>query len=296
MTEIYTNPINKHLSFDPNLLEFCGSDKNIRSLWEQIIVLCDTSGSTINEYDNNNMNHRRGAYQYSDQLMVIRKSGHLDELENETVLKNKPVIYTQEEGIAHILVHLANNFNMTNVKFILASFDNDCYIVKNVIITISYELYLYAWSLDSLITKKFTSTNLTNALNTTINDFDKNTLLILASDGRPNNVKQVFDKMNNIIDGFSEKNKIIDIFAFKSKNVSTITDNNEYFCTTVYDRQIISSDELVIKMLLNNYNDESDKLFLQFIAEKSLGCSGFSIAYDNYEYLINSFKKFLEKK
>jgi hypothetical protein len=270
------------LVFEPILNEFTGNISNSKCIWEQIVVLIDSSGSTNNSNNKNRVNK-----------MERKRSGFLEDIENQDIVNTKPIIIAEEEGISHILVFLANTYNMTNVKFILANFDDDCHIARNITLTLSQELYLYASELDKLMNKNFTSTNLTKAINTVLEDCTKNTLLIIASDGRPDSPISVLDELDIVVDKFKRFNKTLDIFTVGAGSIQECENGRVNSNSCRGSRNTNLDNSSAIKILGNGL--ECDKVFLEYISEKSTRCGGYAGAYDNYSDLMNGFVNFISQ-
>lgn len=259
-------------TFSPILDEY--SINSSRTSIEQIIVLLDTSGSTHN-------NGSRGR---------CRR-----EIIQDTEETTKAIMYAISEGASHCLSLLSNSFNLQNVKFILASFDSGYHQSLNIVLDSSSELYEYAKNLDSLLIKEFSSTDMTLGLISSFNDFTKNTLLILASDGRPNDSTSVLRELDRITYNFKINSKTLDIFIIGAGSIQESLDGSRNFSSVRYSRHFLDiSNDQIIQHMRTNSTAECDHKFLTYLSEKGR-IGAYSGAYKDYSDLKIGFINFLEQ-
>ena len=250
--------------------------------FKHINILLDMSGSTNNRHGGNG---RRRFQQNTEDT----------EPGAQLLIQTKIIYLAEEEGLAHIFVELANKYDMTGIKLVLASFSTDCQIVTNIIINSSEELYNLASQIDSLIIKKFGSTDLTNALQLLFTECNENTLFILASDGCPNDCLSTLTMFNNIVKKYKINNKIIDMFSIGAGSIQESINGSKNYISCRGNFNLNYTDPEIISRTKSS-SSECDQAFLQSLSEKVNGFGAYSGAFGDYSQLVLGFNNFLEKK
>ena len=269
--------------FNPTLSSFNRSSS--MPYFGQMIVLADTSGST------NNSGFRgrfpRGSRSATN---LTESTNGLDESTTKTIT------IAISEGIAHTFVELANAFDMTGVKLVLGSFDSDYHQSVNAELESSQQLYDFATKLDSMLVKQFSSTNMTKGLDRAFEDFTKNTLLIIASDGRPDDPTSVLTKLDEISQKFKANSKTFDSFVIGAGSIQESVHGSTNICTMRHINRSVDnvSNERMIERIRTNSSAECDHEFLKFMMEKAR-VGAYSGAYKDYKDLISGFKLFIEQ-
>jgi len=261
-------------SFKPTLEPY--TESSIKSPYENICFLLDTSGST------NNCGSRGS------------RRGIIESKDKEEDVITKPIIYAIEEGISNCMNLLANKYNLSEISLKIASFDSDCRICIDKTLSNSNELFQIANNLDEIVSKKFSSTNMSDAIKFTVNDFTKNTLLILASDGRPDNPSAVLVELDKINENFTKQSKIFDMFVIGAGSIQESKYGNMNISCYRNTRTITEDNQEVIKKMQRQTTAECDHYFLNYLIEKSR-VGGYSGAYKDYSDLKIGFNSYIEK-
>lgn len=272
--------------FNPTLATFNKSSSV--PIFGQMIVLADTSGSTNNV-------ETRGRYSrrsYSN-INVIEPSNTESDMPAENT--TKPITIAISEGIAHTFAELANTFDMTGVKLVLGSFDSNYHQSVNAELKSSKELYDFATQIDSMLVKDFSSTNMTKGLDSAFEDFKKNTLLIIASDGRPDDPNSVLEKLDEISQKFKANSKTFDSFVIGAGSIQESVHGSTNICSMRHNRSVENvSNERMMDRIRSNSSAECDHEFLKFMMEKAR-VGAYSGAYKDYKDLISGFKIFVDQ-
>ena len=244
---------------------------------DEVDIILDTSGST------NNVGGRGGRF---NNILTPTIGVHIEEI------KTKPIYIAEMEGLSHMLVFLSNKFNLVGKHFKIGSFDTKCNIEFNKKIESNKELYDYAGVLESKLTKQFGSTNLTEAITDTVTDYKKNTLLIILSDGRPDNAMSVIEKMDFLTNQFKKNNKKHYVFTVGAGSISDSVDGmkTSYSCRGFRNTGYNNNSAL---KSLNSSGGECDKKFLEFISEKGFFGS-YSGTYGDYSDLKEGFTRYID--
>ena len=182
---------------------------------------------------------------------------------------------------------------MTGVILVLASFSTTCDPEVVRVLKSSIELYDIASQIDSLLNKQFGSTDLTLALKITITDYTKDTLLILASDGRPDNCYTVLSTFDKCIKNFDKNNKRIDMFCIGAGSIQeSANGSNNYVSRRGNNNLNFTNDMLIFRIKNSNAGAECDQEFLQGLTEKA-NTGGYAGAYTDYSQLMIGFNNFL---
>ena len=262
---------NKEMIFCPELQQFC--PKNIKlDEFDNVSICLDTSGSTNNIGGRSN---RGTNTQFS--------SG---------ITKTKPIYIAEMEGLSHMLVYLANNFDLHGKHFKIGSFDSKCNIAFDKKLESNKEIYDFATVLESKLVKTFSSTNLTEAIADTVVDYKKNTLLIILSDGRPDDAMSVIEKMDYITNQFKKNNNKLYVFTVGAGSISDSIDGmkTSYSCRGFRNTGYNNNSAL---NSLKSSGGECDKKFLEFTSEKGF-LGSYVGTYGDYSDLKNGFSRYIE--
>jgi hypothetical protein len=262
------------MEFSPKLSIFNNVPNKNKFPWEQFICVIDESGSTNNLYGR------------------CRGSRFDNESNLTSELSTKVIYIAEEEALAHIFVNLANTYDMTDIILILSSFSSKCVPEINIVLKSDKELYDIANNINLILNKEFGGTNLTLALETTITDFTKNTLFILASDGRPDNCITTLSVLDTIINKINDNNKRIDIFCIGAGSIQQSTNGSiNYISRRGRNNLNLSNDDL-LSNIRNLHSAECNQEFLQALTEKA-NTGGYAGAFGDYTQLQNGFINFL---
>jgi hypothetical protein len=190
--------------FSPNLSEFSNTDDKPTSYYKRIVCLVDGSGSTLN---------------------VGSLGRRFSKVE---VPKSKPIFVAECEGVAHVLAKFSNEFNMEDVSLEVVSFSEK--IVKaEPIKTNSEGIYNVAKEFIRYVTAEGSGTYTLGALNAVFENHDKvDTLLILATDGQPNDTISQSDKniktiiieyLNSLYKSYNENGKKLDCIVIGAGSI-----------------------------------------------------------------------------
>lgn len=265
--------VNKGLLFCPELQPF--KESRVPLVFEEINVLIDMSGST------NNVGGRGRHFARGIQI---------DDMTQSNVPKTKPIYLAEEEGLAHILVHLSNNFNLEGKSCSIGSFDSSYHTAFSGVLGSSKQLYDFATNLDSKLHKNFGSTNLTEALNN-ITDMTKDTLLIILSDGRPDCPLSVVERMDYLSNEYKKNNKRLFVFTVGAGSISESKDGRTISFSHRGSRNTGLDNISALKSL--GGGAECDKKFLEFISEKGF-IGSYCGAYSDYFDLKKAFTQYID--
>ncbi len=248
---------------------------------DEFCIVLDTSGST------NNIGGRGGGRFSRFGGNSLPSAGA-----SATPAKTKPIYIAEEEGLGHLLVYLSNKLNLKGKRFKIASFDTTCKVAFDETLKSSDDLYDFACVVGSKLEKNFGSTNLTGAILETVSDFTKNTLLIILSDGRPDDAMSVIERMDYINSMFKKNNKKLYVFTVGAGSISDSVGGTKTSYSFRGFRNTGLKNESALKSLSSS-GGECDKKFLEFISEKGFFGS-YAGTYGDYSDLKKSFAQYLE--
>jgi hypothetical protein len=206
-------------------------------------------------------------------------------------VRTKPIYIAEMEGLSQMLAYLSNKFDLKGKHFKIASFDSNCKVAFNETLQSSDDLYDFACVVGSKLEKQFGSTNLTGAILETVSDFTKNTLLIILSDGRPDNAMTVIERMDYINSMFKKNNKKLYVFTVGAGSISNSVGGTPSSYSFRGFRNTGLKNETALKSLSSS-GGECDKKFLEFISEKGFFGS-YAGTYGDYSDLKKSFAQYL---
>lgn len=278
--------INTHLMFEPKLSNFNTTDKKEKCPWEKFISIIDESGST------NNTSSRIGSRFRNRRQSIDDDIDEVTQVNDTNEVKTKIIYIAEEEALSHIFVELSNKYDMTGVILVLTSFSTTCDPEVVRVLKSSIELYDMANQIDSLLTKQFGSTDLTLALKTTITDYTKDTLLILASDGRPDNCITVLSTFDECIKNFDKNNKKIDMFCIGAGSIQESVNGSNNYVSRRGNNNLNNTNDMLISRIKSSSGAECDQEFLQSLTEKA-NTGGYAGAFCDYSQLMIGFNNFL---
>lgn len=273
--------------FAPNIINFDTSMVTKEKFpWTKFISIIDESGSTNNSYG-------RGRGGRSRFRTTVNDEANKDTTDEETTdeVKTKVIYLAEEEALAHIYVELANKYDMTGVTLVLASFSTTCKPELTKVLQSSLELYNLAKQINTILNKEFGSTNLTLALETILTDF-KDTLLILASDGRPDDCTSTLTVLDNIIEQFNKNEKRLDIFCIGVGSIQESTNGSSNYVSRRGHLNLDRTNEELLSRVRSSSSAECNQEFLQALTEKG-NTGGYAGAFKDYSQLMIGFKNFL---
>lgn len=196
-------PLDRHCpfggieKFEPHLPEL--NNQKMKKSPDYIYILIDTSGSTCptsgcggGRYGGSGRfsGSSSGRFSASTSTQNINTQNITTEQESKT----KCIILAETEMIAHILVLMANYYDFSDgVTLVITSFSSNLKICVNDTNVTPEKLYDIAKNLDKILEVEFGGTNTADAINSVKIYPEKNHLVILASDGRPDDETKTID-------------------------------------------------------------------------------------------------------
>ena len=291
--DLQTNNMN---TFCPKLNPF-NENLKIPFVVEQLNVTLDVSGSTNNNYGGRNF--VRGV-----RYTRFDTSQNTEEMNTPPPLSTKIIYLAELEGLAHFLAETANRYDMTNIQLNITTFSALCNPGYNLKLESSLQLYNLAQTLDKKLILDFGSTNLTDAIVKTIEDKTKSTIMVILSDGQPNDRVGVVHSMFHIVEDFKHNGKILHMLSIGAGSIKDASSGEQISSSRrgftrfsglhpniainqeAYDRYLQS---------LGSYGSECDKNLLVFVSEFATGINFYMPACQDYSLIKKGTSDFYDK-